>query len=314
LRESHPRHDGHLMPAGNVIEISCGDRRAVVDEQGATLVQVSVAGVDLLVAAGDDDRPDEGCYGHVLVPWPGRIPDGAYRFDGEDCVLPVDHLVTRSAIHGLVHWAPWQVLEHGAGTLTMGHRLLARPGYPFSLAIEQSFTWQEERLQIRATATNIGHRTAPYGYGAHPYFSVGSPTVDDDVLCVPARSYFLSDANLHPQLPAVPVDASPFDFRQPKPVGAVELDVTYTGLSRDDEGRTAVRLSSRDGTRAITCTYDEAIGFVQLYSGDTLNKRRREGLAIEPYTCLPNAFNNGVGLVSLAAGASVTVGWAISAG
>jgi aldose 1-epimerase len=195
----------------------------------------------------------------------------------------------------------------------MGYRLLAQPGYPFSLAIEQSYAWQGDRLEIRATATNIGGRTAPYGYGAHPYFTVGSPTIDTAVLHVPARDYFLSDASLDPQLPAVAVDGSAYDFRRPKPVGATQFDVTYTGLTYDDEGRAALHLRSGDGTLTITCTYEEPIGFVHLYSGDTLDKRRREGLAIEPHTCLPNAFNNGVGLVSLATGASVTVPWAISA-
>jgi aldose 1-epimerase len=196
----------------------------------------------------------------------------------------------------------------------MGYRLLAQPGYPFSLAIEQSYAWQEERLEIRATATNIGSRTAPYGYGAHPYFTVGSPTIDVAVLHVPARDYFLGDASLDPQIPAVPVDGSPYDFRQPKQVGATEFDVTYTSLTCDDEGRSAVRLSSRDGALTITCVYEESIDFVHVYSGDALHKRQREGLAIEPYTCLPNAFNNGVGLVSLATRASVRLRWAITAG
>jgi aldose 1-epimerase len=302
------------MRAEELIEIRSGDRIAVVGEQGASLVQVSAAGVDLLVAASNDDHPDKGCYGQVLVPWPGRIPDGAYHFDGEDCVLPIDHLISRCAIHGLVRWAPWQVLEHRASSVTMGYRLLAQPGYPFSLGIEQSYAWQQERLEISATATNIGHRTAPYGYGAHPYFTVGSPTIDAAMLHVPSRDYFLSDASLDPQLPAVPVDGGPYDFRQPRPVGATEFDVTYTSLDRDDEGRAAVHLSSRDHSLTITCTYEESVGFVHLYSGDTLDARRREGLAIEPLTCLPNAFNNGVGLVSLASGTSVTVRWAITAG
>ena len=301
------------MLVGELIEVTCGDRRAVVGEQGATLVQVSVADVNLLASASDDDRPNRGCYGQILVPWPGRILDGAYHFDGEDYLLPIDDPILHSAVHGLVRWAPWQVLERRPSSLTMGYRLLAQPGYPFSLAIEQSYAWQEERLEIRVTATNIGPRTAPYGYGAHTYFTVGSPTIDADVLQLPAHDYFLSNGRLDPQFPAVRVDGSPYDFRQPKAVGSTELDVTYTALTCDDEGRAAVRLRSGDGALTITCTYEEPIRFVHLYSGDTLDKGRRGGLAIEPYTCLPNAFNNGVGLMSLASGASVTVSWVISA-
>ena len=55
--------------------------------------------------------------------------------------------------------------EHGAGAVTLSYKLLALPGYPFSLAIEQSYAWQESRLESCTTATNIGTRTAPFGFG-----------------------------------------------------------------------------------------------------------------------------------------------------
>jgi aldose 1-epimerase len=307
-----PYESGYMMRAGELIEIRCGDREALIDQQGATLVQVAAAGADLL--ATPSQVPSRGCYGQLLVPWPGRIPDGSYHFDGTSHQLPVDDLDMHSAIHGLVRWAPWNVTERAAGSVTLSHHLLALPGYPFSLAIEQSYAWQDSRLESCTTATNIGTRTAPFGFGAHPYFTVGPSGIDDAVLHLPAREYFLCDARLDPKLPAVPVDGSPYDFRKPRPVGTIELDTTYTGLQRDDEGNVAVNLRSADGALTITCTYSDPIEFVQLYSGDTLENGRRVALAIEPYTCLPNAFNNGVGLMRLPVSGSVSVRWALSAG
>jgi aldose 1-epimerase len=301
------------MPARELIEVASGDHKALIDEQGATLVQVTVAGTQLLAAANPGSYPGTGCHGQLLIPWPGRVPDGRYRFDGEDHQLPINDLVLNSAIHGLVRWLPWRVLEQGPGSVTMGYRLLAMPGYPFSLAIEHAYAWQGDRLEMRATATNIGPRTAPYGYGAHPYFTVGTPTVDDAVLHVPAEKYFVTDDCLKPRLPAVPVEGSPYDFRQPRRIGTLVLDTTYAELPRDQAGRAQVKLSSGDGSLTITCSYAPEVNYVQLYSGDTLDEGVREGLAIEPYTSLPDAFNNGVGLMSLAPGASATVRWAISA-
>ena len=92
-----------MMPAGELIEIRCGDREAVIDQQGATLVKVSAVGVDLL--ARPSHLPSRGCYGQLLVPWPGRIPDGVYHFDGTSHQLAIDDLDLHSAIHGLVRWA-----------------------------------------------------------------------------------------------------------------------------------------------------------------------------------------------------------------
>jgi aldose 1-epimerase len=48
-------------------------------------------------------------------------------------------------------------------------------------------------------------------------------------------------------------------------------------------------------------------------SGDTLAPdRRRRGLAIEPMTCAPDAFNSGEGLIVLAPGESLIERWGIS--
>jgi aldose 1-epimerase len=51
-----------------------------------------------------------------------------------------------------------------------------------------------------------------------------------------------------------------------------------------------------------------------IYSGDTLADvpRRRRGLAIEPMTCAPDAFNSGAGLIFLQPGASHTSTWGIT--
>lgn len=299
---------------GELFEITSGDRQAVVSEKGACLVQVRVAGTKLLAVPDEDGYVGHGSYGQLLVPWPGRVLGGRYSFGGQAHQLPIDDLVSASAIHGLVRWCPWQLAERSASAVVLTHRLLARPGYPFSLALEQSYSWRDATLQMRTTATNIGARSAPYGFGQHPYFTVGTPIVDKAVLRLPASHYFAPDdlAALAPK--PVPVDGTPYDFRVGVPVGPTRLDVTYTGLTRDADGNSRLFLASADGAVRVTCAYSDAVSFVQLYSGDTLDHAKREGLAIEPYTCLPNSFNNGVGLLQLDPGSSFTVEWSISAG
>jgi aldose 1-epimerase len=51
-----------------------------------------------------------------------------------------------------------------------------------------------------------------------------------------------------------------------------------------------------------------------VYSGDTLAEadRRRRGLAIEPMTCAPDAFNSGAGLVVLQPGDEHSSTWGIA--
>jgi aldose 1-epimerase len=192
-------------------------------------------------------------------------------------------------------------------------RVFALPGYPFPLEFEQSYAWQTYGLEIVTTVTNLGASTAPFGWGVHPYFMAGSPGIDDCVLHVPAGKYFECNDDLSPVLPAVPVDGTEFDFREPRTIGTTRLDVTLTDLARDYEGRAVANLRAPDGSISVTCRYDEPIKFVQLFTGDTLASHQRGGVAIEPYTCAPDAFNNGLGLIRLAPGASQRVRWTISA-
>jgi aldose 1-epimerase len=57
---------------------------------------------------------------------------------------------------------------------------------------------------------------------------------------------------------------------------------------------------------------DERYQFVELYSGDTLAPdRRRRGLAVEPMTCAPNAFQSGDGLIRLEPEATLSSSWGV---
>jgi aldose 1-epimerase len=302
------------MRAGQLFEIKSGERQAIVTEQGATLHRVTWAGTELLKFASDDGHAVHGGYGQMLAPWPGRVRNAVYDFDGEHFELAINDRKAGAAIHGWVRWFTWQLQEQAADRVTLGCRVLALPGYPFPLEFEQTYAWQTYGLEIVTTVTNIGARTAPFGWGVHPYFMAGPPRIDDCLLQIDAGKYFGSNDDLSPVLPALPVDGTEFDFRKPRAIGRAHLDVTLTDLARDDEGKVVANLRAPDGGVSVTCKYDEPINYVQLYTGDTLGEHQREGVAIEPYTCAPDAFNNGLGLIRLAPAASVRVRWTISAG
>lgn len=300
-----------LGRAGRFFEIKDGDREVIVTEQGANLFKLRWAGAGLLDAVHDDGYAAGGGHGQLLLPWPGRVRKGVYEFGGEHYQLPINDLPSGSAIHGFTRWLTWEVNEHHADRVSLTCLLLGQPGYPFPLSFEQSYHLQHGALEITTTATNIGASTAPFGCGAHPYFKTGTGTVDSSVLQVGATSYLQTNADLSPKLPAAPVEGTPFDFREPRAVGTTEYDVTLADLVRDEDGRASANFRSPDGSISITCKYDEPIRFLQVFTGDTLATHRRQGLAIEPCTCPPNSFNNGVGLIRLEPGGSSRVHWTI---
>ena len=71
---------------------------------GGGLRSYSAGGRDVLDGYGVDEQSPSG-RGQVLVPWPNRLQDGSYEFDGRSHQLPLTEPEHSNAIHGLVRWA-----------------------------------------------------------------------------------------------------------------------------------------------------------------------------------------------------------------
>ena len=221
---------------------------------------------------------------------------------------PLDEPESGNAIHGLVRSAQWSVAEREPHRVVMEHALGPRPGYPFSLALAIEYRLSDQGLEVRTTATNVGSQACPYGAGAHPYLTAGTPTVDATVLHAPARTVLLSNDRGIPVGEAA-VEGTDYDFMRPRAIGATRLDHCFTGLDRDEHGLARVVLWNPDGHHGVTMWMEEAYGYVMLFTGDPLPDVARRSLAVEPMTCPPNAFRTGRDLIGLAGGESFTCAW-----
>src|SRR5205085_2622620 len=132
-------------------------------------------------------------------------------------------------------------------------------------------------------------------------------TIDAVHVRSPARSWLPSDERAIPDGSRRPVDDGPGDLRSPSPLAGRRLDTAFTDLERDGDGRAWVVLTSPSGV-VVRVWMDERYPFLMLFTGDGLPDpaRRRTGLAVEPMTCAPNAFQSGDGLVVLGPGDSHT--------
>lgn len=297
-------------PSGEQFEIAHGEQRATIVEVGAGVREYAVAGRPVL-----DPYPLEavcdGAHGAPLIPWPNRLADGRYNFDGVEHQLALSEPERRNAIHGLMRWRPWTALEHDANRVLMGARLFPLTGYPFTLDLRISYELSGAGLTVATTATNIGASACPYGSGQHPYLSAGGGLIDDCVLQVPVATRIPTDERRQLPRGREAVEGSVYDFRSPRRLADQRLDDPFTDLVRDSDGNATVTLRSSDGAR-VELWMDERYPFVELYSGDTLAPdRRRRGLGVEPMTCAPNAFQSGDGLVRLEPGDSLTIRWGV---
>lgn len=293
------------------MELACGDQRVVVTEVGGGLRSYTVAGLAVLYGYGAGEMCSGG-RGQVLIPWPNRLAEGRYHFGGVERQLPLTEPTRMNAIHGLVRWESWQVVEGRPDRAVVSHVLHPQPGYPFTLAVTIEYRLEPAGLSVTTTATNVGADPLPFGAGFHPYLTVADGTVDDSTLLVPAATELEVDDRGVPTGRTLAVEGLKHDFRSARAIGAAHLDTCFTSMDSDADGMSRVVLAGPDQARAVTVWMDRAFPYVMVFTGDTLSPdRRRRGLAIEPMTCAPDAFRNGHGLQVLQPGQSTSCRWGI---
>jgi len=307
-------------PTGRQFTLEGGGYRAVVTEVGAGLRELEQHTADavrpLILAYGPHESPHGGA-GQLLAPWPNRVAGGHYRFDGEERQLDLSEPSRHNAIHGLVRWAAWDVLEEQADRVALGYRLYPHPGYPHTLDLTAAYSVSEAGLEVEVTVRNAGASPAPYGYAAHPYLTPGLPatagSVDQWTLHLPAERRVEVDERLNPTGFA-DVDGSGYDFRSPRLLGACRLDTAFGGLQRELDGIGRVRVSEPGGG-AVTLWVDRGLDWIQVFTADPLaGDWHRGGVAVEPMTCPPDAFNSGTDLIRVEPGVAVGHRWGIHAG
>jgi len=141
-----------------------GAQRVVVTEVGAGLREWD----GVLDGYPVDSHATSG-RGQVLVPWPNRLQDGTYTWDGETHHAPLDD--PPYAIHGLVRWHNFLAVERNESSVALEHVLHAQPGYPFVLRLRVEYALGGDGLTVRCIAENAGTRAAPFGAGFHPYIA-----------------------------------------------------------------------------------------------------------------------------------------------
>src|SRR6185437_453547 len=300
-------------PTGQQWRIGHGRHEVVVCEVGATLRHYTVGDRQVIDGFGSDEWSHSG-RGQVLAPWPNRLADGRYEFNGMRAQAALDEPERRNAIHGLVRWLPWTLQTRHQNQLSLRLQLHPSPGYPFSLLLELEYHVGRDGLTVTTTAQSLEEGPVPFGLGFHPYLTAGPETVDGAILHVPARHTLALDDRGLPTGAPTPVEGTDRDFTGSRFVGPAVLDTAYTTLARDPDGMVRASLDAPGGAAGATLWADAGFSYLMVYTGDTLPDvaRRRRAVAIEPMTCPPNALRTGKDVIDLQPGREWTARWGIS--
>lgn len=309
--------------SGTAYELRSGAYAAIVASIGASLRGLTHSGRDLVVPFGADEvRP--GYRGATLAPWPNRVVDGQYTFDGAAYQTALTEPERGHALHGLVAWLDFGLVAQGEDEVTLAAEIVPQTGYPWRVRVETTYRLDEAGLTQTVRATNLSAVTVPFGTGPHPYLVAGPSGLDAWSLELPAAEVLEVTPDRLAPVAVHPVDefnAERFDFRAARVLGAVEIDHAYTGLSRDEQGTATVRVTDPAGG-GVQMTWGAECPWVQVHTADLpggpAQPGHRGGLAVEPMTCAPDAFNAvrydyDAGLLAIAPGASASASWRISA-
>jgi aldose 1-epimerase len=246
--------------------------------------------------------------GPKLSPFPCRIPNGAYHYDGRD--YRFGHLFADgTAIHGLLYDKSFTVTAedgNGAAMVAMEyHYDNADPGYPFKYHCQVRYELHPNSLlEATTTVTNFDKVTIPIADGWHPYWRLGGRANDWQL-------QFHSEAIVDFDERLVPTGGLTQygEFATPRLLSDTFLDNCFV-LKPELVSAACELFNPANGLR-VSFYPDSAYPYLQLYTPAT-----RDSIAVENLSGAPDCFNNKMGLTLLGPGHSqiFTVRYKVSIG
>lgn len=262
-----------------------------------------------------DIEAKDGCMGDVLSPFPGRMVDDEYEWQGTKYVIAEELKLNGRALHAFVDQFEWRVEKISDSMIQATFQTEQRfndKGFPFNLEYKVEYSIGEEGLTVKTNVKNVGRTTAPFGIGYHPYFAV-TEVVDVAEWQVPAKKVVEFDENLKPTGRFLSTGEASLDFREFSVIGDKIIDNCFFELERDSQGIFNSVLKNNKTGEKITIWQDEAYPYFQTYSSDTIKpEHHRKAMALEPQSCCGFAINMPeLGLIALKSGEEFKGSWGV---
>ena len=262
------------------VSIAEGGAAAEVSTLGAQVVSVSLGGQSLIKPGSDKTQTHGGIA--VLMPYAGRVREGRYQFEGRSYQLPTEN--DGHAIHGFAKDAGWRILRERESSVVLASRL-ENKGYPGALEARISYKVGQMDFSTECSVRNASRGDCPLVVGFHPYF-----LADDWKISLRGTSYRYE------------LDDDYF------PTGK-RTHFSLQRLSRkmklDDFFRVGGTIRLSTGEREVVIRR-KGMPYLVVYNGEYAEGR---SVAIEPYTGLDDAYNNGIGLRILGPGETFRCGY-----
>lgn len=289
-----------------IFSISSGSYSATIDTFGGALASLQFEGRDLLEKRG---APASFC-GDLLAPWPNRIRDGKYSWNGVDYQAPLNEASRGNNLHALIFDKEWTVMQKTEESAVLSLAIRASAAYPTDLEFSVIYSLSSAGLHWQIDVINVGSVSAPYGVSVHPYL-VAEAGVKNDACTLTLKASKFMSVDPERLLPTgvKNVEDADFDFRNGRIIGNQFIDHAF--LLDDRTARIELRAPSGKGSWLSS---DKNAKWCQIHTADRDGgPGSRMQLAVEPMTCAVDAFNSKEDVIELAPGGSHSMWWKIGA-
>ena len=157
------------MTDSDILVLSSGDFSAALSPRtGGSVLYWRCRGENLMRSALDgavDRKAADETAMFPLVPYSNRIRGGYFIYWGIRRTVPKNHPFVPDPLHGEGWQKEWNVVNSSPNTAVLAFEHNGKSGFPFAYEAEQSFTLNENRLEVSLTLTNKGGIPMPCGLG-----------------------------------------------------------------------------------------------------------------------------------------------------
>lgn len=275
-------------------EISWGEITARISDYGATLISLyvpdskgNVADVLLGFDTAAEYDHNGGCFGATVGRTANRIGKGSFKIGDKVVQMPINNNSNNlhSGPEGYSHRL-WTAEKHTENSIRFS---LLSPdgdqGLPGNAEIHVTFTLEYPGA-LHITYDAVSDQDTVFNLTNHAYFNMAGQDKPEkameQTLMMPARFYNVADDESIPTGELRPVDGTPMDFREPKPIGR-DLDQDYPcfqlqkGYDHNFEvyANPCAILTDPESGRSMSVTTD--CPGIQFYSGNFLNGEKGKG-------------------------------------
>lgn len=236
-----------------------------------------------------------------LIPFPNRVKEGLYSFNGQTYRLTPNFMGEDNAIHGLIYNQKFdiEVKQNDDGDyLKLQCDFEGTPGFPFPFLTTIEYGLHSGQFHCNVFVHNSGEQDMPAGIGWHPQFKLGDKKVNQLSLKLPEVRKIQTEK----MIPTGKLTEY-HQFRTAAPIGQTPFDTSFYINNNGEEAITTLTDEAENVTLLIS---QKKCPYLQVFIPPS-----RDCIAIEPMTCAADAFNNGMGLENLKSGEHIEACYAI---